>query len=319
MKDNIDVKDTWRRMLHRLAVVIPLKVIAWLDKEKLEVKRKHPLTILIVLLIMLLSVASITNLYTRASSHHPGISAYATGGGLALLVPISIFFAVYVPLGKVGKSGAWAISIVFAVMSAAIQYKIYSPGDTSISLEAVAFGAGIPVAECLLAVLEGILINYLTNQEQAKERDAVAKLEAETQKVQAQAQAERDRTEAKRKADEQAKALEAQQATQFAFEMEAKRKRLDLELELERKKLEAKLNAPPRQRNDSRAIQSESKPIQQSDSESRLIQYYKLNPKASQRKAAQETGISQSTVNRILSELESNKVIHRNGNGVEVL
>lgn len=310
--NTINVKDTWDRMWHRLAIVIPLKIIAWLDREKQQAKRNHPLTILIILLIMMLSAASVTNLYTRADSHHAGVSAYATGAGLALLVPIAIFFAVYVPLGsKWGKGGVWAIALIFASISAAIQYNIYAPKDGKISLEAIAFGAGIPVAECLLAVLEGILINYLARQAEAQEQAIIAQTEAEANQIKATEQAQRDRDEVARKANEQAKALEAQQAEQFAFEMEAKRKRLELELELERKKMEAKLKI-----NDSKMIQRESK--SESD-ESRLIKFYRLNPHESQRSAAAELGLSQSKVNRIVNQLKADKVIHVNGNGVEIL
>ena len=57
-----------------------------------------------------------------------------------------------------------------------------------------------------------------------------------------------------------------------------------------------------------------------SDSLERIILNHYLNhPLDSQRSTAESLGLSQSKVNRILNQLESRGVIHRNGNGVEVL
>jgi Fic family protein len=50
-----------------------------------------------------------------------------------------------------------------------------------------------------------------------------------------------------------------------------------------------------------------------------VIDYFKDNPLSSQRKAATKTGISQSQISKTLSSLESAGIIHRNGNGVEIL
>jgi len=50
-----------------------------------------------------------------------------------------------------------------------------------------------------------------------------------------------------------------------------------------------------------------------------VIDYFRDNPLASQRKAANELGISQPKISKTLSALESEGVIHRNGNGVEIL
>lgn len=338
----IEVSKVWGQMWHRLAVVVPLKVLAWLDGEKTKAKKQHPLTILIVCLILLLSVASVTNLYTRANSHHAGISAYATGAGFAFLVPLSIFFAVYMPLGKFGKVGAWLISITFALTSAAIQYNIYAPADKSVNLEAIAFGAGIPVAECLLAVLEGILINYLARQEKAikdaeadKEKaiiDAIRaaelveqnRIEAQRIKAEQERIADQERIEAQRRADTLAHKEQERQQALFDFEMEAKRLELAAKLEAERLLLQAKLDAKSQRKSDSEANKkSDSKntesPKTEVDFESKVIDYYRVNPLASQRKAATDLVLSQAKVNRLLADLESRKVIHRNGNGVEIL
>lgn len=317
MNNTMGIREAWESMGHRLAIVIPLRIVQWLDKEKTEAKRKHPLTVLIILLIMVLSAASVTNLYTRANAHHPGPSAMATGAGLALLVPIAIFFAVYVPLGRAGRIGVWCIAIVFAAMSAAIQYKIYAPADGGIDIEAIAFGTGIPVAECLLAVLEGILISHLAKQAEETERMVAAKEHADIEANKAADQMALVRIEEQRKAEEQRKIDVERQQAEFDFDMQAKRLRLELELELERKKIEAKLNKPKAEKPSDAPVIHESK---KSDSdESRIKEYYRINALASQRRAAAELGVSQPKISRILNDLESKKVIHRNGNGVEIL
>lgn len=56
----------------------------------------------------------------------------------------------------------------------------------------------------------------------------------------------------------------------------------------------------------------------ESDIES-LLNHYMNHPRDSQREAAESTGMNQPKVNRLLRKLESEGVIHRNGNGVEIL
>ena len=56
------------------------------------------------------------------------------------------------------------------------------------------------------------------------------------------------------------------------------------------------------------------------DSPERIVlRFYEGKPLASQREAADETGLSQPKISRILKRLESDEVIHRNGNGVEII
>ena len=338
----VTIREAWGQLGRKLAILIPAKLVTWLDAPKREAKRQHPLTILIVLLIACLSTASVTNLFTRADVHHPGISAYATGAGLALLVPLSIFFAVYVPLGRWGRAGAWAISLVFAGMSAAIQYKIYASGATDVSLEAVAFGAGIPVAECLLAVLEGILINHLAREAARKAVAAQEAAKAEQARIQAElaaAEAKAEQERQRRAAEAQAVALAEQkrlaaeaealalaeqkriqaehQAAELAFALEAKRQKLALDLELKRAAAQAKLSKNVDSVKQRESNQGESKRRESNQDESKLIQFYRLNAKATQREAADSTGLSQSKVNRILDRLKKAELVTVNGHGVQ--
>lgn len=56
-----------------------------------------------------------------------------------------------------------------------------------------------------------------------------------------------------------------------------------------------------------------------SDYEKVILDYYSDSPLASQRKAATDLGISQAKISKTLTQLESIGMIHRNGNGVEIL
>lgn len=53
--------------------------------------------------------------------------------------------------------------------------------------------------------------------------------------------------------------------------------------------------------------------------ESIILNYYLNHPLASQREAAESTGLNQSRISRLLNQLESAGKIHRNGNGVEIM
>ncbi len=106
--------------------------------------------------------------------------------------------------------------------------------------------------------------------------------------------------------------------------MEAKRLELAAKLEADRLMLQAKLDAKIQKKSDSESSKksdskSDESPKQEVDFESKIIGYYRVNPLASQRKAANDLVLSQTKVNRVLTDLESRKVIHRNGNGVEIL
>ena len=65
-----------------------------------------------------------------------------------------------------------------------------------------------------------------------------------------------------------------------------------------------------------KVAKTESKP----DSHERIIlNHYMIHPLDTQRVAAESLGMNQAKVNRTLKQLESKGMIHRNGNGVEIL
>ena len=85
-------------------------------------------------------------------------------------------------------------------------------------------------------------------------------------------------------------------------------------------RLRAKVSAPPSihpQKNKPTFVVDKTESPEQE--ENLLVSYYRMYPLASQRGAAKDLSLSQSKISRILSDLESRKVIHRNGNGVEIL
>lgn len=350
--ETMTIGEAWGKLGRKLAILIPAKLVTWLEAPKREAKRQHPLTVLIVILIAFLSTASVTNLFTRAEFHHPGLSAYATGAGLALLVPLSIFFAVYVPLGRWGRVGAWAISLIFAGMSAAIQYKIYAPGVNQVSLEAIAFGAGIPVAECLLAVLEGILINYLAREAARKvvlaeeQRQAeLARIQAEAAAIERKAEAERQRREVeaqavalaekqRRVAEVEAQALAEQkrieaehQAAQLAFQLEAQRQKLALDLELKRDAARAKLERKNVAKNVAgdvagdvaeQAAEPENTPMQRQAATLRrntLLKMLQQQGDIGPVAMGDQLGVNRTTIHRDLQTLKRAKLVHKNSHG----
>lgn len=154
-------KKDWNKALVMVASLIPKWVIGE-DKPVAKKPPKDTITKIIPLCIAVLSLASITNLSNRAYDHHKSWNSYLVGGGIAVLVPLGIFAALTVER-KLFKGLIWVATVIFAVMSAMIQYQVYLPvGSEKIRTdqmwEAIAFGAGVPLAECLLAAMEAMLL-----------------------------------------------------------------------------------------------------------------------------------------------------------------
>ena len=254
---------------------------------------------------MVLSAASITNLSRRAWDHHKDWSSYLVGAGLAALVPVAVFVAIKIN-GWQYKTIVWAIAIVFACISATIQYQVYLPTDasTEINLEALSFGAGVPVAECLLAAMEAFLLVQIAKQ---SKDEAKAAIEDESKKQQAEQQAELER----RKQE---------------IDLEMYKRQKEAELEEKRLKLEAKLSKSTSKNVSNQVSKNVSTdeantPIEQANRQSELdkvLDIYRQNPKASLRSVGKQLDRSPQTISNWLDELEGKGIIHRNGQ-VEVL
>ena len=247
--------NTWGGLINRVWFAIPSAIIDRMD-GKTKRKPKNWITALITALIAILSAASITNLSERAHYHHAGFSAYLAGFGLAALVPIAVICAVYLDIGGWKKAGIWAIAVIFAVMSAAIQVRIYAPGGLAFdsqSLEALAFGAGIPLAEILLATLDGILINHFSQKaaqtirqerEQQESEDRLCQQRQDEAEEKAAIKAKTEREESDRLAREQQEwqAEQDRKVAEWQAEQDRKAAEHAQKLELERTKAEARLH-----------------------------------------------------------------------------
>lgn len=320
----------WAKMWELVAVALPKWVIHRMTERS---EGKGFAVKAIPFVIMFLSVASIANLSSRAFEHHANFSSYMTGAGIAVLVPIAVIAAMIVD-GKWAWA-FWVMAVVFAGISGTIQYNIYLlPNSGAMGIaEAVAFGYGVPLSEVMLAIMEARLIIQFEQKRVAQAAAKEAEIKAAKIAEDARIEAERQRV-----AREQREAEERQRQAEIAAEnreferqreqarLEAYRIELRQKAEIDRERALVDLRIKE-QKASVKVSKGDSKPDsvnhesvnQQPTDESIILGFYSGNPLASQREAAKKTGLSQPKISRILNQLESSKVIHRNGNGVEIL
>ena len=320
----------WAKMWELVAVAFPKWVIRRMTERS---EGKGFAVKAIPFVIMFLSVASIANLSSRAWEHHANFSSYMTGAGIAVLVPIAVIAAMIVE-GR-WSWGFWAMAVVFAMVSGTIQYNIYLlPGSGFMGIaEAVAFGYGVPLSEVMLAIMEARLVIQFERKRVAEAAAQLAEAKAAKLAEEAKAEAEHQRIVAEQRAEADRQRQAAIDAENREFErqrkqaeLEAYRIELQQKAELDRERAMADLRIK-----EQKALAKVSKSDSKSDSvnhesadststdESVILQFYSGNPLASQRDASKKTGLSQSKISRILNQLESDEIIHRNGNGVEIL
>lgn len=327
-------RGAWKLMGAKLWVLLPTKVLQWLEGSK-EKHSKHPLLYIMTGLIVSLAIASMWNFVTRASTHHAGVSAYLGGIALAGLVPVTVFFAVYANITPNQRKGVWVIAGLFVFLSASIQFPVYAGVrltlnylfSSSFDLEAFAFGAGNPIAECLLAVMEAMYLNSLAKVEAGQLAEVEAQQIADERTAK---QAEMDRkTQIRRDLDEQAERLRKQQEfeakqlqDQREFELKLKLQEAEAmaKIEMERLKVEAKLVAKPATQS---AINQKVKPAIQStgyDDQLAMLAIYQSEPSLSDEKMAARIGKSKKTVQDLLADLVAKDVAHveKSGRGKSV-
>lgn len=293
-------------------------------------KRRDPLTKIIIGLIVCLSAASVTNLSHRAFEHHADWNSFLVGGGIAVGVPLAIFIAITVEHWYV-KGAVWLIAVAFAVTSGLIQYQVYLPVGAEIRFdqkaEAAAFGFGVPLAECLFAAMEAVLLAQALRKRATDEAQA----EAHTQALAAQVQADKEAEAARQLAKQQREDDRVFGLQKRAIELENLRAQQAQKLELERLQMEAKLAAklskpvsnPVSKSNSVTPIghrNGQEKP-QDSDSElDTLLDMYLDNPSMSRREVGRKMKRSPSTITNWLHDLEAKEIVHLNGNNqVQVL
>jgi len=231
--NDIKIRETWGQMGRRLAVAFPRWVLARLDKRS---EGKGLVVKAIPFVIMLLSIASITNLAGRAFIHHKDYSAYATGAGIAVLVPVAVIAAMLID-GWWAKL-FWGMAFLFALVSGTIQYNIYlmpNSGPMGIA-EAIAFGFGVPISEVMLAIMETRLVIQFDRKKAAEQAAKSAAEQAAKDEAAAKAEADRLRFIAEQQAAEERQ----RQAQIDAENREFERQRKQAELEAYRVELQQK-------------------------------------------------------------------------------
>lgn len=341
-------RDAWQALFDNLMLLAPIKLLSLLKGEEKKTKH-HPLTKIVPAVIVTLSIASISNLVSRASHHHPGLPADATGTAIAVLVPIAVFAAVHSNLGIWRKLLISFIALVFAATSSFIQFQIYAPSTgfkmTSDLFEALAFGAGVPIAECLLAVIEFLLLEQDASAnaaiEQAIKDEESRKILESERKAQEVAEIERQRikdaqaiedarvlTEQKRQESErQARIREAHDQVIFDLEIEQKRLEMQARLDAERLKLEAKLQqksvAKSVAKDDSESVArntntpevTEKKPNPATLRRNELLKLLQQYGDIGDTAFGEKLNADRTTIYRDLKAMEKTGKVHLNGNG----
>lgn len=323
----MSVRESWGAMMLRLAVAIPNWVVKRLDSQA----EPYPFVVkAIPFVIVLLSIASIETIRVRVESHHSAWQTPAVATGVAILVPLATLAAALIR-DRRWSLLFWTVSFVVASISGSIQYGVYVVDSPTLmqTVEAVAFGFGIPFAEVLFAIMEAVMIRQWLDDRATAERSEVEEVRLAEQQALVDAE-QRDAVEAARqraaddrsfdlrKREAELKAYEAQLQQQAEFD----REKLMVELRIKEQKATARMNGSDSRSDsvgDSVGDSNDSRNHQVVDYEAIVISYFAENPLASQRTAARETGISQAKISKTLTDLESRKAIHRNGNGVEIL
>lgn len=317
-----ELGQKWNKALIKVLMLLPGAILGSEEKPK----HKDTIIKIIPFLIMVLSAASITNLSHRAYSHHEDWSSYLVGAGLAALVPVAVFVAIKID-GRKYKIGVWIIASIFAIISAAIQYQVYIPANprTDQIFEALAFGAGVPLAECLLAAMEAFLLGQVQQHAKADEQAALdreqAALEAERKQQQ-----ESDRLEFERQ--KQAIDLENYRR-QLAQEAELKRLEAETKLELKRLEAEAKLrkSAEKQQAASVEKLTENSTPTSVDSENSTgkkakiqqrrnmIFQHIKIHGDPGASALGEQFGVDRGTIYSDLKALASEDKIYKNGDG----
>ncbi len=335
--DNItwgELGKAWNKAVIKLLMILPKRIIDGAQTNKPKT-HKDTITRMIPALIMVLSAASITNLSTRAYSHHANASSYLVGAGLAVLVPVAVFVAL--KIDEKYKWWVWAIATCFAVISAAIQIQVYMPAVIAWErwdqiAEAIAFGAGVPTAECLLAAMEAFLLAQGQRNEQA---DKQAQIDAEKQRLAheqerqtAELERHRQQAEAERQAEFERRKQEIElknYAAKLAQEAELKRLEAQAKLAAERLKLEAKLqksveksakptveNSTPTSGENENSTGKKAK-IQQR--RNMIFQHIKMHGNPGASVLGEQFGVDRGTIYGDLKALVGEERIYKNGDG----
>lgn len=325
MSEQINIWEKWSTMGRRLAVAFPIWVLNRLEKRS---EGKGFAVKAIPFVIMFLSVASIANLAGRAFVHHANFSAYMTGAGIAVLVPIAVIAAMIVE-GR-WAWGFWAMAVVFAAISGTIQYNIYlMPNSGAMGIaEAIAFGYGVPLSEVMLAIMEARLVIQFDHKQAATTTAKAAEEKAEQERQRMETEQERQRLQAEQERETERQRLAQIDAENREFErqrkaaeLEAYRLKLAQDAELERERVLADLRIKEQRA----ALRAATKPASESatsqkptersqstgyDDQMAMLTIYRSEPSLSDEKMAAKIGKSKKTVQDLLADLVAKQVVH---------
>jgi flagellar biosynthesis GTPase FlhF len=329
---DIKIKETWGQMGRRLAVALPQWVLNRLDKRS---EGKGFVVKAIPFVIMLLSIASITNLAGRAFIHHRDYSAYATGAGIAVLVPVAVIAAMLID-GWWTKL-FWGMAFLFAMVSGTIQYNIYlmpNAGPMGIA-EAIAFGFGVPISEVMLAIMETRLVIQFDRKKAAEQAAKEAEIKAAKLAEEARAEAERQRqvleqreVEARqRQAQIDAENREFERQRKQA-ELEAYRIELQQKAELERERALADLRIKEQKatakvsetvsKNNVSVVATPTREVSETDSETiekLIVRFLKAKPGAKLDDIAAHVDTTKGNVSKKITSLVEMGVLHEERQG----
>lgn len=140
-----------------------------------------------------------------------------------------------------------------------------------------------------------------------------------TEERRAKRHAEKIKAEERKRQDER-------ERQQFEFEQERLRLELDAKLEAERLKLQAKLSnslsKSASKMDKNTPVEPVDKPkldVKKDDELDKILSIYQDDPFATLRFVGEQIGRSPQTIKNRLDDMEVKKIIHRNGNGVEIL
>lgn len=235
-----ELRSTWKQALIKLLMQPAQRILTGEPAKRRVNDGTTVLTKIIPLAIIALSLASVTNMAARAYSHHASNSSYAIGLGLAVMVPMIVFAALRLKNGW-ARMFAWICALTFAFFSGSIQFQIYNEGKPitidslfsfSVNLEALAFGFGVPLAECVLAALEGLLVWQI---ETKADTDAAQVQAAEQERIQQdEARARAERAEAERREIERQEREARAERERMEWQAKQERERMEWQAEQDR-------------------------------------------------------------------------------------
>lgn len=128
---------------------------------------------------------------------------------------------------------------------------------------------------------------------------------------------QRQHDEAQFNLDMEIRRLEAEQ--RLALERAQAEQKMEIERQRADAKLSTKLSTPVKSVDKNESPTTSVKPVDGVNVDTIILDFYRDNPHGSLRKAGAAAGISHTAVSNKLEDFEARGIVHRNGNGVEVL